>query len=189
MYHQLGQVGVKDKKYLKMRWKTDERFHEQIVEEMKETEQKKTEEALRMVRRRRCTIYGDIRRLQSSGNSRRVRKELGLQHPTSSESCRSSMVDYDEEMAMEPPRERPEWPEWEEARGGEEDAWRLEPEGKTEVPETVIFADEVEGTYVDSNGEGHHGRGKVKNHRSQRCVQGQEGEEIKIRVRRERLLG
>ena len=38
-------------------------------------------------------------------------------------------------------------------------------------------ADEVEGTYVDSNGEGHHGRGKVKNHRSQSGVQGEEGEE------------
>ena len=56
------------------------------------------------------------------------------------------MVDYDEEMALE-------WPEWEEARGREEDAWRLEPEGETEVPETVIVADEVEGTYVDTNGE------------------------------------
>ena len=65
------------------------------------------------------------------------------------------MADYDEE----PPRNGP---EWEEARGREEDAWRLEPEGEKEVPETVIVADEVEGTYVDSNGEGHHGRGKVK---------------------------
>ena len=78
------------------------------------------------------------------------------------------MVDYDEEMALEPTRKRPEWLEWEAARGREEDAWRLEPEGETEVPETVIVADEVEGTYVDSNGEGHRGRGKVKNHRSQR---------------------
>ena len=47
------------------------------------------------------------------------------------------------------------------------------------MPETVIVADEVEGTNVDSNGEGHHGRGKVKNHRSQSGVQGEEGEEIK----------
>ena len=86
------------------------------------------------------------------------------------------MVDYDEEMALEPPRKRP---EWEEARGREEAAWRLEPEGETEVPESVIVADEVEGTYVDSNGESHHGRGKVSNHRSQSGVQGEEGEEIK----------
>ena len=46
----------------------------------------------------------EARRLQSSGNSRRVRKWLDLQHPTSSESCRSSMVDHDEEMTLEPPR-------------------------------------------------------------------------------------
>ena len=82
------------------------------------------------------------------------------------------MLDYDEEMALE-------WPEWKEARGREEDAWRLESEGETEVLETVIVSDVVEGTCVDSNGEGHHGRGKVKNHRSQRGVQGEEDEEIK----------
>ena len=116
----------------------------------------------------------EARRLQSSGNSRKVRKGLDLQHPTS-----SSMVDDDEEMTLEPPRKRPEWPDWKEARGREEDAWRLEPEGETEVPETVIVADEVEGTHVDSNGEGHHGRGKVKNHRSQSGVPGKECEETK----------
>ena len=87
-------------------------------------------------------------------------------------------------MSLEPPRKRPEWPEMEEVRGGEEDAWRLEPEGETEVPETVIVADEVEGTYVDSNGESHHGRGKVKNHRGQSGVQGEEGEEMKIPKRK-----
>ena len=126
----------------------------------------------------------EARRLQSSGNSGRARKGLDLQHPTSSESCRSSMVDNDEEMTQEPPRQRPEWPEWEETRGREEDAWRLEPEGETEVPETVIVADEVEGTYVDSNGEVHHGRGKVKNHRSQSGVPG--GKVKTLRVRRDK---
>ena len=34
-------------------------------------------------------------------------------------------------MTLEPPRKRP---EWKEARGREEEAWRLEPEGETEVP-------------------------------------------------------
>ena len=38
----------------------------------------------------------------------------------------------------------------------------LGPEGEMEVPETGIVADGVEGTYVDLNGEGHHGRGQVK---------------------------
>ena len=87
------------------------------------------------------------------------------------------MVDHDEELALEPQIKRNEWPEWEKARGREDDAWRLEPEGET-VPETVIVADEVEGTFVDSNGEGHHGRGKVKNHRSESGAQGEEGGEI-----------
>ena len=132
---------MKDKKYLKRamedKLKLQSRANERI--------HKKTEEALEMVQKSR--IYGE---LQSSGNSRRVRKGLGRQHPTSSESCRSSMVDHDEEMALELPSKRPEWSEWEEARGREEDAWRVEPEGETEVPETVIVADEVEGTYVDS---------------------------------------
>ena len=128
------------------------------LRKLKETAHKKTEEALRMLQKKH-DLWGyqnerdEGRRLQNSGNSRRIRKGLSLQHPTSSESCRSSMVDYDEEMALEPPRNRP---EWEEARGREEDAWRLEPEGETEVPETVIVADGVEGTCVDSNGEGHH---------------------------------
>ena len=60
--------------------------------------------------------------------------------------------------------------EWKEARGKEEEAWRLELEGETEVPETGIVADGVEGTYVDLNGEGHHGREQVKNHRCQSGV-------------------
>ena len=86
--------------------------------------------------------------------------------------------------------------EWEEARGKEEeDAWRLEPEGETEVLKTVIVADEVEGTCVDSGGEGHHGRGRVKNHRSHSGVPGEKGEEIKspkrktIRIESEETQG
>ena len=43
----------------------------------------------------------------------------------------------------------------------------------------VIVADEVEGTNVDTDCQDHHGRGEVKNHRSQSGVPGQEGEEIK----------
>ena len=47
------------------------------------------------------------------------------------------------------------------------------------MPETRVVADGVEGIYVDLNGEGHQERGQVKNHRSQRDVTGEEGEEIK----------
>ena len=85
-------------------------------------------------------------------------KGLDLQHPTSSESCRSSMVDHDVEVTLEPPRKRHEVQEvmketeWKEARGREEEAWRLEPEREPEVRETRIVADEVEGTYVDFGG-------------------------------------
>ena len=88
----------------------------------------------------------EARRLQSSGSSRRVRKGLDLQHPSSSESCRSSTVDHDEEMTLESPRKRQDVQEvmketeWKEARGREEEAWRLEPEGETEMPETGVVA-------------------------------------------------
>ena len=36
----------------------------------------------------------------------------------------------DEEMAWAPPRNKSEWPDWEEARKMEESEWRLEPEGE-----------------------------------------------------------
>ena len=127
-----------------------------MFEEIEELEQKMSEEALR------------------TANSRRVRKGLDLQHPTSFGSCRSSIEDHDEEMTLEPPRKRHEvqevmkGTEWKEARGREEETWRLEPEGETEVPETGIVADGVEGAYVDLDGEGHHRRRQVKNHRSQK---------------------
>ena len=52
--------------------------------------------------------------------------------------------------------------EWKEMRGREEDAWRLEPEGETEMRETRVVTDGVEGIYVDDNGEGHHEREQVK---------------------------
>ena len=43
-------------------------------------------------------------------------------------------------------------------RGRGEDAWRLEPEGETEMPETRVVSDGVEGVHVDSTGEGRHER-------------------------------
>ena len=74
--------------------------------------------------------------------------------------------------------------EWTEARGRE--AWRLEPEGETEMRETGVVADGVDGINVDLNGEGHQERGQVKNHRSQSDVPGEEGEEIKSPKRKRR---
>ena len=156
---------IEDK--LKLQSSVNERIQIRSFEEVKEMEQKKSEEALRMVQYElwRCQDDSDeARRLQSSGNSRRVRKGLDLQHPASSESCRSSMIAHDEERTLEPPRNRREWPEWEETSSREEDAWRLEPEGETEVPETRVVAVEIKGIYVDLNGEGHQQRGQVKNY-------------------------
>ena len=69
----------------------------------------------------------EARRLQSSGNSRTVRKGVDLQHPFSSESCRSSTVDHDEERTLESPSKRQEVlevmkkTEWNEAKGREEE--------------------------------------------------------------------
>ena len=58
-------------------------------------------------------------------------------------------------------------------------AWRLEPEGETEMPETSVTSDGVEGFYVDFDGEGHHERGQIQNSMTQSDVPGEEGEEIK----------
>ena len=44
----------------------------------------------------------------------------------------------------------------EEVRSREESMWRLELEGETEVPQTIIVSDAVNCTKVDFDGEGHH---------------------------------
>ena len=77
---------IEDK--LKLPSKATEIFHDQIVDEIKEIEQK-TEKALRIVQKKHdLWIFqnerDEARRLQSSGNSRSVRMELGLQHPSTS---------------------------------------------------------------------------------------------------------
>ena len=169
---------------IELQSRANERYHDQI-KALEKISQKK---ALHMVQKkhdlwRYQNESDEARMLQSSGNSRRLRKGLDLQHPTSSESCRSSMVDHDEDMTLEPPSKRQEVQEvmketeWK-ARGRKEEAWRLEPEGETEVPETGIVEDGVEGTYVDLDGEGRHARGQVKNHTSQSGLLEEEGGEI-----------
>ena len=109
----------------------------------------------------------EARRLQRSGSSRRVKKEMDLQNPFCLESCRSSTVVHVEEMTLESPKKSQELQEvmeetaWKATRGRGEDAWRLELEGETEMPETRVVSDGVEGVYVDLNGEGHHERVQV----------------------------
>ena len=67
---------------------------------------------------------------------------------------------------------------WKLTRGREEDAWRLEPEGETKMPETRVVSDGVDGIYVDLDGEGYHDWGQV-NSRRQSDAPGEEGQYIK----------
>ena len=88
---------VQDK--IRLQSRATEKSYDQILEEMKKLEEKKSEEALLLLQKRHdlwryLNERDEARRLQSSGSSRRVRKGFDLQHPFSSESCRSSTVDY-----------------------------------------------------------------------------------------------
>ena len=116
---------------LKVQSRANERLHDHIIEEIKEVEHERTEEALKMVQKkndwwRYQNERDEARRLQGAGKTRK-----------------------DEEMTWEPPRRKPDWLVREEARSREESKWRLEPEGEAEVPETFIVSDVIEGTNVD----------------------------------------
>ena len=149
-----------------------ERYQYQNFEEIKELEEKKSEEALAVVQKRHelWEISEWKRRSNKAAEFWEVKKgEKGDGLATSLLFCRSSTVDHDEEMTLKSPRKRQEVQEvmketeWKEARRREEEeAWRLEPEGETEMQETGVVADGVEGIYVDLNGEGHQERGQVK---------------------------
>ena len=93
---------------LKLQSRANERYQYQFFEEIKELEQKKSEEALRMVQKKH-----DLRRYQNeTDEARRPQKEwAGLAAFYLFESCRSSVVDFDKEMTSESLRKRPEWPE------------------------------------------------------------------------------
>ena len=67
----------------------------------------------------------------------------------------------------------------EEVRSRRESTWRLEPEGETEVPETIIVSGAIESTYVDLDGKSHREQADAKNSGREREVQGEEGEEVK----------
>ena len=55
------------------------------------------------------------------------------------------------------------------------DGWRLEPEGETETPETIVLWNEVEGVPVNPDGEGRHERAQAKSSRREREAPGEEG--------------
>ena len=74
---------------LRLQSRAIERYHDQSFEKIQELEEKKSEEVLLMVQKRyELWRYqnerDEARRLQRSGNSRRVKKEIDLQHPFSS---------------------------------------------------------------------------------------------------------
>ena len=113
-----------------MQSRASERLQDQVVEEIKEMEHTKTEEASQLV--------GKEHDLWMYQNEKEEAKRLqGATKPRK-----------DEEMAWAPPQ----WPDWEEARRMEESEWRLELEGEAEVPKIIIVSDAVRGTKVDLDG-------------------------------------
>ena len=116
---------------LRVEDRASERMQDRIIEEVKDSVRRKTEEALQIVvKEHELWMYQnekeEAKRLQG------VRK-----------------LRQDEEIARAPPRNMTKWPDWEEARKLENGEWRLEPEGEAEVPEIIIVQDAVEETNVD----------------------------------------
>ena len=97
---------------LRVQSRASERLQDQIVEEMKEMEHKRTEGALQLVRKEH-----DLSMYQNEKDE--AKRLQGARKPRK-----------DEEMAWAPPRKMSKWPDWEEARSMEESEWVLEPEGK-----------------------------------------------------------
>ena len=105
----------------------------------------------------------EARRLRSSGNLRRMKKEADTQDLLSFDSCRSSAVDHVEQMSLESPRKMQDEQEMmgetsgNATRGRGEDGWWLESEGETETLETTVFFwNGAEGVPGYFDGEGHH---------------------------------
>ena len=143
------------------------KYHEPIFEEMKELEEKKSNEALLLVQKR-YTLWKyqnerDVaRRLQRFGNTRRMKKEADSQDLLSFDSCRSFVVDQVEEMSLESPRKMLDEQEvmretsWNARRGRGER--RVEAGTRRGNGDAGNVSNRVEGVYVDPNGEGHHER-------------------------------
>ena len=138
----------------------------------------------------RCHNESDeARRLQRSGSSRRMKKEVDSQGLLSCESCRSSAADHVEEMSLVSPSKMQDVQEvmsetaGNAMRGRGEDAWRLEPDGKRRrwKPESfrtgLMASTQTLMVKAPMNGE------QVKNTRRQSHVPGEEGEEIKNQKR------
>ena len=112
-----------------MEERSSESLQDQIIEEIKELESTKTEEALQIAEKDHD--------LWKNQNEKEEAKRL-------------------QGVTWAPPRYFKKLPGWEQARMLENGQWRLEPEGEAEVPEIIIVSDAVEGTRVDLDGECRH---------------------------------
>ena len=116
---------------LRVQSRASERLQDQIIEEIKEMEHTKTEEALQLVRKEHDLWMKKRKQKEcrAPGTRERMTKWLGRHHET-----------YQNGQTGK----RREW---------EDSEWRLELEGKAEVSEIIIVSDAVEGTPVDLDGE------------------------------------
>ena len=95
---------VEDK--IRLQSRATAKCYEQIFEEMKELEEKKSKEALLLVQKKHTLMRyhcerDKARMLQRSGSSRATRKGMDIQDLISFESCRSSVVEDMEEVSSE----------------------------------------------------------------------------------------
>ena len=173
---------------LRLQSRATEKYYDQIFEEKKELEEKKSEEALLVVQK----TYGlwrypnerdEARRPQRSGNSRRMKKEMDFQHSFGGSSSKRSRLesprerqDVQEVMDEDCSGRRRE--EEEKMHGG----WNQKGKRRCRRPES--YRTGLEGVYVDLDGECHHERGQIKKTRRQIDTPGEEGEEIKSPKRR-----
>ena len=99
---------------LRVQSRASETLQDQIIEEIKEMEHTKTQEALQLASKEH---------------------DLWMYHNEKEEAKRiqgARKLRNDEEMAWAHPRSISKWPDWEEAREREESEWRLEPEWESE---------------------------------------------------------
>ena len=129
---------------LRVQDRASERLQDQIIEEIKELESTKTEEALQKA--------GKEQDLWMYQNEKEEAKRL--------QGVRT--LRQDEEVAWAPPRNMTKWPDWKEARMLENGERRLEPEGEADVAEIIIVSDAVEGTPVDLDGNSLHEQVEAK---------------------------
>ena len=151
---------------LRVQSRASERLQGQIIEEIKEMEHKRTEEALEWVRKE-----NDLWRYQSE---KEEAKQL--------QDARKLRKDW--EMAWAPPRNMSNWPDWEEAKSMEESEWRLEPEGEAKVPDIIVVSDAVQSTNVEIDGKSRREQAEERSFRREREGPGEEGEEVKTPKRK-----